>query len=185
MRTSVVLLCFAACTPPPPARVHTGNPGSRGMRADAHLDAARDHARRAKELERWPAARSGAIGRFDDPQTGLWYRAWDTSVEQAQLARTHEAAAAALHASYEAACGSRSVSDVAVSPLRRFGIGGQAIADGVMVFLSADAGSPEELRAALACHRAWMMLGEAGMDACPLDLADLDIRAYGDRTGVT
>ena len=155
------------------------------MRADAHLDAAHDHARRAKELERWPGARSGSIGRFDDPQRGLWYRAFDTSVEQAQLARAHESEAAALHASYEAACGTRPLAEVAVSPLQRFGIGGAPIADGVMVFLSPDAGSPDELLSALRCHRAWMMLGEAGMDACPLDLAGLDIRAYGDRNGVT
>jgi hypothetical protein len=155
------------------------------MRADAHLDAARDHARRAKELERWPAVRSGDIGRFDDPQAGIWYRAWDTSVEQEQLARTHESQAAALHASYEAACGPRPLAEVSVSPLQRFGIGGAPMADGVMVFLSADAGPPDELLASLQCHRAWMMLGEAGMDACPLDLARLEFRAYGDRHGVT
>jgi hypothetical protein len=155
------------------------------MRADAHLEAARDHARRAKDLERWPAVRSGDVGRFDDPQAGIWYRAWDTSVEQARLAHAHESRAAALHASYEEACGQRQLAEVSVSPLQRFGIGGAPMADGVMVFLSADAGPPDELLASLRCHRAWMMLGESGMDACPLDLAGLEIRAYGDRHGVT
>ena len=72
-----------------------------------------------------------------------------------------------------------------MSPLQRFALGGAPMPDGVMVFLSPAAGAPDELRAALDCHRAWMMLGEAGMDACPLDLPDLRIRAYGDRNGIT
>src|SRR5207245_1785888 len=99
------------------------NPASRGPRANEHLDAARDHERRASELAQWPdVRRSDGTGRLDDSATGLWYRAFDTKTEEQRLAASHRSAAAALHEEYSAACGSRSSEEVAQSPLVRFGI---------------------------------------------------------------
>ena len=34
------------------------------------------------------------------------------------------------------------------------------------------------------CHRAWMMLGRTGMDACPLDLPGVEVDARGDANGI-
>jgi hypothetical protein len=57
--------------------------------------------------------------------------------------------------------------------------------DGVRVFLHPDAGQPEALLRALRCHRAWMMLGDRGMEDCPLDLAGIHVVAQGDPTGIS
>jgi hypothetical protein len=51
--------------------------------------------------------------------------------------------------------------------------------------LSREAGPSEHLLASIRCHRAWMMLGNAGMDDCPLDLANITVEAYGDETGIS
>jgi hypothetical protein len=51
--------------------------------------------------------------------------------------------------------------------------------------LASQAGPPDRLMAAMHCHRAWMMLGEAGMEDCPLDLDGLAIETYGDETGIS
>lgn len=184
MRTSLFAILLVACTPatttaPPP------HAGSRGLRRDAHADAARDHARRASELARWPNARTSDVGRFDDPSTGLWYRAWDTAAAHERLAETHRSAAAGLQAEYDEACGSAGLSEVAVSPLQRYGVGGSPTADGVLVFLSPDAGTADQLVAAMRCHRAWMMMSEREMDDCPLDLAGIRLQVYGDASGVS
>src|SRR5207248_11670073 len=57
--------------------------------------------------------------------------------------------------------------------------------DGVLLFLTPEAGSREQLLATLRCHRAYMMLDGQGMDDCPLDVEGLEIEAYGDASGVT
>lgn len=180
MRTSLLLIALTACstvtTTTPRER-----PGSRGLRADQHLDAAREHERRANELARWPESRTS--GSFDVPGSGLWYRAWDTTSDHEHLADSHRSAAAQQHAVYDEAC--REVGEPAVSPLQRFGIGGSPTTDGSIVFLSPDAGPPDRLLAAMRCHRAWMMLADAGMDECPLDLAGIHIQAHGDASGIT
>jgi hypothetical protein len=155
------------------------------MRADQHLDEAREHERRAKELSRWPETRPGGIGAFDDSGSGLWYRRWDTTAEEAKQAESHRSAAADLHAKYDEACGDTSAGRVAVSPLQRYGVGGTNIDDGVLVFMRPDAGTPDSLLKELRCHRAWMMLGEAGMEECPLDLAGIQIVAHGDPNGIS
>ena len=77
------------------------------------------------------------------------------------------------------------MADVATSPLVRYGIGGWPTATGVIVYLSPTAGTPDELLAALKCHRAYMMLAPTGMDDCPLDLPGLEVDARGDAEGVT
>ena len=183
MHPSFVFVLLAACAPaitaPPPAA-----PGSRGLRADAHLDAAREHERRAKELARWPDARTGDGGRFDDPSTGLWFRAWDTGLEHERLAATHRGAAAQLQAGYDEAC-REYTGEVSISPLQRYGLGSSPLPAGVLVFLAPEAGPPERLLTGMRCHRAWMMLADAGMDQCPLDLAGLQLAAHGDATGIT
>jgi hypothetical protein len=155
------------------------------MRADDHLDAAHEHARRADELARWPDARRDPPGAFTDSSTGVWYRSVDTAREHDHLAASHRAAAAALHAEYDAACATTPVNEISVSPLQQFGIGGSPIEHGVVVYLTPLAGPPDRLLARLRCHRAWMMLGESGMEACPLDLSAIQIQAHGDASGIS
>lgn len=183
MRThALTAIALAACTAAPtsPARL-----GSRGPRADEHLDAARDHERRAQELARWPETRPSGSGTFDEPRAGLWYRRWDTSDEEARAAEGHRSAAADLHARYEEACGAAPLGEVSISPLQRYMVGGTNLADGVLVFLQTEAGTPEALLRAIRCHRAWMMLGERGMEDCPLDLSGIRVVAHGDPTGIS
>jgi len=67
-----------AGSPVPPKH----DPTSRGLHADEHLEAARDHQRRADELARYPEMRRNDIGRFDDPNSGLWYRAFDQTSDE-------------------------------------------------------------------------------------------------------
>ena len=92
--TAIALAACSTTTPPP----RQPSPGSRGLRADQHLDAAQAHERRAQELARWPETRPGGAGAFDDPRGGLWYRRIDTAEEQARAAAGHRGAAADLHA---------------------------------------------------------------------------------------
>jgi len=181
---ALTALALAACSPAPsPQRpVH---PGSRGLHADEHLDAAREHERRAQELARWPETRTAGSGAFDAPQGGLWYRRWDTADEEAKLAASHRGAAADLHAQYEEACGSEPAEKISISPLQRYGIGGTNIDDGVLIFLRAEAGRPDALLKDIRCHRAWMMLSESGMGDCPLDLTGINVVAHGDTNGVS
>jgi hypothetical protein len=186
MRSPWFLVVLAIGCAPTPATTHSiANPGSRGLRAGDHLDAARDHERRAQELARWPDARRSESGRFDDPTTGLWYRAFDTAKEERRLAESHRTAAAAQHAEYAEACGDRPLSEVSVSPLSRYGIGGTNTETGVIVYLMPEAGAREQLLVALRCHRAWMMIETMNMEDCPLDLAGIQIEAYGDKSGAS
>jgi hypothetical protein len=53
------------------------------------------------------------------------------------------------------------------------------------LFLEPGAGRPEALLRAIRCHRAWMMLGERGMEDCPLDLAGIQVVAHGDPGGIS
>lgn len=182
MRTLLAVVLVAACAPSPP-RAPRAPSGYRGPRADAHLDAARDHERRASELARWPNARTSDTGRFDDPSTGLWYRAWETSGDHERLVATHRGDAARISAAYDEECAN--VGDRATSPLQRDGLGGTPMRDGFMVFLPPEAGPPERLIAELRCHRAAMMLAESGMDECPLDLVGIQIEAVGSASGIT
>ena len=121
----------------------------------------------------------------DQPLAMPWFRSWDTAAEHTQLAAIHRSKAAALEAAYEEACGSKPVEEVSVSPLVRYGVGGWPTANGVIVYLSPKAGSPDELLAAMKCHRAFMMLAPSDMDDCPLDLPGLALDARGDAEGIT
>ncbi len=178
----ILLAACASATPVAPYERTT--PTSRGMRADAHLQAARDHEARAAELARWPEPQRDAAG-FDNPSGGLWYRSWDTATEQHRIADHHRSEAAHLHAAYEQACANVASDQIATSPFQRYGIGGFESATGVVVMLDKEAGPPNRLVAAMQCHRAWMMLREAGMEDCPLDLPGIAVQAYGDETGIS
>jgi hypothetical protein len=181
-RFTIVLLAACASTPTVPPK---HDPTSRGLHADEHLEAARDHQRRADELARYPEMRRNDIGRFDDPNSGLWYRAFDQTSDHTRLAETHRSAAAQLEASFNEACENIPTDRVRVSPLQRYGLGGMQTSDGVVIFLPVEAGPPDQLLAELRCHRAWMMLSEAGMETCPLDLPGLRVEARGDKTGIS
>jgi hypothetical protein len=185
MRTGAwIAIALSACGTAPPAR-HPPAPGSRGLRADQHLDAARDHQRRAVELTRWPEMRSAEAGSFDDPRGGLWYRRWDTTKEESRLATSHRSEAAGLQAEFDEACANTPTDRVAISPLRQFGVGGMNEDNGVLVFLRPEAGPADALLKQIRCHRAWMMLGESGMGDCPLDLAGIHVVAHGDPSGIS
>lgn len=184
MMRLAVLATLAACSqsvPPKPT-----SPASRGLRADQHLDAAREHARRAQELTRWPDARRNDVGRYDDPNSGLWYRAFDQAKDERRMSDIHRGKAAEIQAEYDAACAGIEPASIRVSPLTRFGVGGTPTEDGVIVYLAPDAGPADRLLTELRCHRAWMMLSEnAGMASCPLDLPGLRVEAHGDPKGIS
>jgi len=123
--------------------------------------------------------RSDATGR--EPLL-VGHARWDTSAEHERAAAHHRSSAAALEAEFEQACGDHAIT---VSPIVRYGMGGSPTANGVILYLSPQAGPAERLIADLRCHRAWMMLGPANMDNCPLDLDGLVLDAYGEDEGFT
>jgi hypothetical protein len=182
MPRTLLMLTIAACASAPPPKPQ---PASRGLRADQHLDEARAHAQRAEELARWPQTRDSDVGSFDEPNTGLWYRAFDQARDHRRLAAIHHGTAAQLQAEFDEACANVALERVRVSPLQRFGVGGMPTDNGVVIFLGPEAGPPDQLMAEMRCHRAWMMLSEAGMEQCPLDLPDLQVTAHGDRRGAS
>lgn len=146
------------------------------------MAAADEHAQHAERLARWPDRFAGSSTAVD---TASWYRAWDTVSTELRLARQHRTAAAQLVAAYDEACGDRPASEVSISPLERYAVGGAPTEDGALLFLVVEAGSPDELMAAMRCHRAWMMLGRSDMGSCPLDLDGLRVAAWGDAAGIT
>jgi hypothetical protein len=176
MRPAIAIF-VAACASTAP---HPPTGGPRGLRASEHLDEAKRHDEQARQRTAWPD-RMGSDGQPYIP----WVRAWDTGVEHERLASLHRSRASALHAAYDEACGTRSPEEIAISPIQRYATGGWNTTTGVILYLTPTAGGPERLMAELKCHRAWMMLGPAGMDDCPLDLPDLLIDARGDREGIT
>jgi len=184
MQRFIGLLAIASCATSTPAPARAPAP-SRGLHADEHLDAAREHARRAEELSRWPESRRNDTGQFNDPATGLWYRSLDRAEDHLRIAEVHRSEAAQIHAAYDEACANVARDSIQVSPLQRYGRGGMPTSDGVVVFLGTEAGPADRLLAELRCHRAWMMLSEAGMDACPLDLPGIHVQAHGDDTGIS
>lgn len=179
----ILLCCYlAACA----TTAANEQPGPRGLRADQHLAIASREADRAQAIAHWPDSRPGPDG--SNPAalmvTGTWYGSWDTVADHERLARLHRDAAAQIEAQYEDACGDTPAAIASVSPLQRYGIGGTAVESGIVVLLSADAGPPDRLLAAMRCHRAWMMLGRTDMDNCPLDLPGIHVDARGDANGI-
>lgn len=186
MRTFVIsALLLAACSggPQPPPQA----PGSRGPHASEHLAAARDHEEAARQASMWPDTRTAdGTGRADQLLIGTtWNRGQDTARDQQHAAAAHRSEAQAIHAEFEAACVDRTAEEIAVSPIVRYGIGGNPTSDGVVVYLSQGAGSVDKLLADVRCHRAWMRLAPANMEMCPLDLDGLEIAATRDESGLT
>lgn len=177
-------LLLAACASPRP---EPRAPGSRGLHASEHLQAASAHDEAARQRSMYPDTRTAdGTGRVDQMLIGTtWQRDWDTAADQERAAAVHRSEAQALHAAYEEACADRPTTEVTVSPIVRFGVGGTSTKDGATIYLSSQAGPPERLMADLKCHRAWMRLAPANMDACPLDLAGLHVDATGNADGIT
>lgn len=182
MRATSAILLLTACASTSP---HPPTGGPRGLRATDHLDVAHQHDAAARDASTWPASTAMTPGAPMSPAVMPWYRTWDTAADHERIAAAHRSKAAALQAAYEEACGARPLDEVSVSPIARFGAGGWNTASGAIVYLSPQAGTPEQLLADLKCHRAWMMLAPAGMDDCPLDLPGLVLDARGDASGVT
>lgn len=184
--TSLALLAVAACASSPPRRSQP--PGSRGLRASEHLEAAHEQDEIARQRASYPDTRTDdGTGRTDQLLIGTpWRRSWDTAGDHERLAALHRSEAAQLHDEFEAACAGRSEREISVSPLVRYGVGGSPIDDGVTLYLAPEAGNPDKLMADMRCHRAWMMLQPpANMDDCPLDLAGLTVEAQGAKEGVS
>jgi hypothetical protein len=182
MYRSILLCLIAACAAP----IANEKPGPRGLRADQHLSIASREDDRAEELTRWPDTRPGPDGANVNQKraAGTWFGTWDTTAEHRRLAQVHRSAAAQLQAEYEEACGETPAEIASISPVERYAVGGSPTANGTLVLLSAEAGPPDRLLAAMRCHRAWMMLGRSDMDDCPLDLPGLQVAARGDASGI-
>jgi len=176
------VLLVAACATP---TQQGPKGGPRGLRAADHLDAAQREDQLARDSSRWPTTTAMTPGGTDIPTPVIWTRRWDTAADHERLARVHRSKADGLYAAYQDACGARSLDQVVVSPLVRWGTGGWNTSTGAVVYLDPKAGDPDALLAELHCHRAWMMLGPAGMDDCPLDLPGLLVDAKGGTEGVT
>jgi hypothetical protein len=178
MRALAVVLVAACATtqaPPPPG-------GPRGLRATEHLQVARQHDELAQRRTVWPDATSASPDTAGVP----WFRSWDTSAEHRELAMAHRSEAERLRDEYERACGARDAAEIALSPLRRYGLGGWPTSSGVILYLDPKAGPPDRLLADLRCHRAWMLLAPApDMDMCPFDLPDIQLDARGDDDVIT
>lgn len=159
-----------------------GPSGPRGYRADEHLRIAAREDQRADELTHWPDTRPSADGsmRLAAP----WYGTWDTANEHQRVAAAHRSAAARLQAEYDEACKDVPSEAVSVSPLQRYGVGGNHVEGGTLVILSPDAGPPDKLLSAMRCHRAWMMIQRADMQDCPLDLPGIRVSARGDEKAI-
>jgi hypothetical protein len=180
-RASLLSLVVACAAP-----IANEKPGPRGLRADQHMSIASREEALASELARWPDTRPGpdGVNVSQELAAGTWFGTWDTGSEHRRLAQIHRSAAAQLEVEYDAACRGSSAELASVSPLQRYAVGGSPTANGTLILLSAEAGPPDRLLAAMRCHRAWMMLGRTDMDDCPLDLPGLHVSARGDASGI-
>ena len=188
MRLSPLALLLAGCATTTTTPMSTPAGGPRGLRASEHLDLAAQHDQEARNRSVWPDPSDLGGGGADtatQPAAMPWFRSWDTAAEHERLAEIHRSQAAAIQAAYDEACAGKPIAEISVSPLVRFGIGGWPTAHGAIVYLSAKAGTPDELLAAMKCHRAYMMVAPTDMDDCPLDLPGLELDARGDTDGVT
>jgi hypothetical protein len=186
MRIWSIMILLAACATTTPMSTPKGGP--RGLRASEHLDVAAQHDQEARNRSIWPDTSVVAVGGPDtrgQPVAMPWFRSWDTTTEHERLAAIHRGQAAEIEAAYEEACGDIPRALVTVSPLVRYGVGGWPTANGVILYLSPKAGTPDQLLAAMKCHRAYMMIAPSDMDDCPLDLPGLELDARGDTDGVT
>jgi len=186
MRISFVTILLAACATTTPMSTPKGGP--RGLRGSEHLDVAAQHSQEARNQSTWPDTSIVAAGAPDtagQPVVMPWFRTWDTAAEHERLAAIHRSQAAQIQAAYDEACGDRPIAEVAVSPLARHGIAEWSTASAVILYLSPQAGTPDQLLAAMKCHRAYMMVAPTDMDDCPLDLPGLELDARGDTGGVT
>jgi hypothetical protein len=174
---------LAACASAPRSEPRGG---PRGLRASEHLDAAREHEEIARHPGGMPTTYVAPDGRGLHGNSGMpWQRRWDTSGEQRRLADVHRSQAAELQDEYEKACGSRTLEQIAMSPLQRYAIGGWPTSTGMILYLDPRAGTADKLLADMQCHRAWMMLAPSSMEDCPLDLPGIVLDARGDRDGIT
>lgn len=174
-RSTLLLFSITACAGP----VSESPSGPRGYRADQHLRMAARSDQRASELTQWPETRPGADGAY--PLPSPWYGTWDTAAEHRRLAAVHRSAAAQLEAEYQEACADVPEGEIPVSPLQRYGVGGNAVPEGTLVILRPEAGPPDRLLKAMRCHRAWMMMQQrTDMADCPLDLPGIRVSARGD-----
>ncbi len=165
--------CGGAAPPPPEA--------PRDPHATEHREAAEAHAARAAELARLTDALGGPTDRIEDAVNGLWMR----SLAEERAASEHVAEAERIEHDAAVACEGMTDEQKRRSPIQRFAIAWLPKPEGIVVLLPTSAGAPDQLVAELRCHRAWMQLGQAPGDQCPLDLGGVDLVVYGDRHGIS
>jgi hypothetical protein len=186
MRLVFITVLSAACATTNTASTPAGGP--RGLRASEHLQVAAQHDGQAHSREGWAdgsAFRAPGSESRDQPVPMPWYRSWNAGAEHERMAAIHRSEAAQLEASYDEACRGLTASQASISPLKRYAVGGWPTTNGMILYLSALAGGPDELLAVMKCHRAFMMLAPADMDDCPLDLPGLALDARGTAEGIT
>lgn len=183
MRFAAIALVLTACGWSRNPTTPKGGP--RGLRASDHLQVAHQHDQLAEEAKRAPPPSEVYPGRIEPGFALAWSRQWNAVQEHERLAQIHRSAAADQYATFEQLCGARTAGEVAISPLVKYGIGGEATERGALVYLRPDFGTSDALFSELSCHRAFMMLAPADMDDCPLDLPGISIDAHGDKEGAT
>jgi len=186
MRIVILSILGASCATTPTTLSQKGGP--RGLRASEHMqEAAQQDARAEHDSASAESSMIGvaATGARDQPMAMPWYRSWNAGADHARLAAIQRSEAAQLEVDYDDACRGLAGKQPSISPLGRFAVGGWPTANGVIVYLSPMAGSPDLLLAMMKCHRAFMMLAPANMDDCPLDIAGLVLDARGTADGIT
>jgi len=154
----VALVGATACAGP-----HATGAGVRPdeMTAEAHRDAASHQ----EEI-----ARQGPYLRRSG--WAPWTYSWDPATEHLAERDAHLAAAETLEVRYREACADLPVITESTSPLTRHGLSAAPIDAGVAFMLAPAAGPPEEVLAAIRCHRAWLVLEDrptASEDVVALD----------------
>lgn len=89
-----------------------------------------------------------------------WTYSWDAGTEHLAERDAHLAAAELLVARYREACGDLPIAAQSSSPLARHARAVTATDGGVMLAIDPVIGSPEDLLAAIRCHRAWLALAD-------------------------
>lgn len=153
----LTLAVAAGCAGP---RATGAGVGPDEMTADAHRDAAR----RQDEI-----ARKGPYLRRRG--WAPWTYSWDPGTEHLAERDAHLASAETLETRYREACADLPVAAESSSPLTRHGRSAAPIDGGVALVLDPDAGPPEDVLAAIRCHRAWLALEDrpASDDVVALD----------------
>lgn len=131
------------------------------MSAEAHRAAADRHAEMARQ---GPYLTRGSWA--------PWTYSWDSGTSHVAEHDAHVAAAEVLEARYREACARLPIGAESASPIARHARSVVPVDRGVVLALDLLAGTPEELLAAIRCHRAWLALADRPGAVEDLDALD-------------